>query len=531
MAQYASADLSQGYEKFFALVNNLEGIFDKVNKMKKYKLDISYYEEKLVELKKEFNIKDEMLKSSNITFENMRKDYEIFALSECNKKLEDLTNKFESDVTPIYNVYLLSSSIDKKYNNDTEVDEIIKDCITLLKNVNDIPSHNNIDIIGLYVKAHETVLNGLLYESVYNKHEILDYVKQSNNSNTRETLGKLMRSNINSLVKKKVINEEDVDKDILNNLDEGLGYDFLSTEFIEFLSKRLLGEQYVKKNEEKEYIINSLNSKIHNNALSQERYEAKLKEGRVSLTGKMLELALVRGAFCTLALSPAIIIGVSGHIGKTQSEKITEYATVTREVNLNTNSVIGEEKKEYDDKTTNYVATIIVYEPWKKNPTGVGYIRNATAFEYVTPENVSDDYHISALDINENVREKYKYNEVKDQLSETDSITDSEIHVIETYQNKADSRKSTRYVIPGYVIGSILGIIDEVVLILSGLYMSLKDKCSDLFSDKRDEKDRLDSIKDSLDRIYKENEKLIQEAIEVNNTYNANLDTKVLVRK
>ncbi len=118
MSTVEYADNNGGYEKFFALVNNLEGIFAKVNEMKKYKLDISYYENKLEELKKEFNLKDEMLKSSSITFENMRIDFEIFALGECNKKLEALTLEFENNITPIYNIYLLSKNIEKKFKDE-----------------------------------------------------------------------------------------------------------------------------------------------------------------------------------------------------------------------------------------------------------------------------------------------------------------------------------------------------------------------------------------------------------------------------
>ena len=533
MEQYESVDFSQGYEKFYALVNNLEGIFDKVNKMKKYKLDISYYEERLNDLKKEFNLKDEMLKKSTITFENMRKDFESFALGECNKSLEKLTIDFENDITPIYNIYLLSNSIDHKFKDDNndDIEEVIKMCKELLNNVNAITSHNNIDIINLYNKAHETLLNGILYESVYNRHEILEYIKNCNNSNSKETIGKLIREKINKLINKKVLTEEDVDKDIINNLNEGLGYDFLSNEFVELLTQKTMTKKYEQIASEREEVIENITYKVEDNASKKETFELKIKEGKVKLTSKMLELALVRSAFCVLAVSPAIIIGVSGHIGKTQSEKITEYATITREINLNDNSLVGEESKVYDDKETNYVATIIVYEPWKKNPTGVGYIRKATAYEYITPDNVSEDYHIGLDDINENVKEKYKYNEAKDTLSENDSMTDSEIHVIETYQNKNDSRKSTRYIIPGYIIGSILGITEEVLLIMSGLYVSLKDKNDEISSDKKSCKERLKTAKETLGKIYKENEQIIQEVEKVNKTYNTNIDVKRLIKK
>ena len=49
MSNLAFADLTSGYEKFDALAKNLEGIFDKVNAISEYKIDISYYEKKFNE--------------------------------------------------------------------------------------------------------------------------------------------------------------------------------------------------------------------------------------------------------------------------------------------------------------------------------------------------------------------------------------------------------------------------------------------------------------------------------------------------
>ena len=527
------ADNNGGYEKFFALANNLEGIFAKVNEMKKYKLDISYYENKLEELKSEFHIKDEMLKNTNITFENMRLDFEIFALGECNKQLEKLTIEFENNVTPIYNMYLLSKNIDKKFKDDNndDLDEVITKCIELMKNINNIPTHNNIDIVNLYEKAHETIYNGLLYEAAYKRHDLLEVVKNSNNSNSRETIGKLIRNDISKLLKSGKLKESDVDEDIINNLNEGMGYDFLSNDFISLLSKKEMSKKYEKIESEREETIDNLNYKIHNAVSERDDLELKVKEGKLTLKARIFELAAIRTGICALALSPAIIIGVAGHIGKSESEKIIEYATVTREVNLSDNSIVGEEKKEYDDRETSYVATIIVYEPWKKNPTGVGYIRNAVAYEYVTPENVDDNYHISEEDIKENIREKYRYVEAKDQLLEGDSKTDSEIHVIETYQNKNDWRKSSRYVVPGYVIGSILGILEELAIIYGGIYTFLGGMHSDISSEKKTLKERNELLSKRLEKSNQECNALALEAIKANTTYDANIDTKRLLKK
>ena len=52
MTELQFADMTSGYERFDALKKNLEGIFEKVKKKKKYKLDISYYERKFEEFKR-----------------------------------------------------------------------------------------------------------------------------------------------------------------------------------------------------------------------------------------------------------------------------------------------------------------------------------------------------------------------------------------------------------------------------------------------------------------------------------------------
>ena len=151
MVQTQFADLTSGYERFDALKKNLEGIFEKVYQMKEYKLDISYYERKFEDFKKEFKLKDDFLQSSKMPFEGMQKDYEMMVLTDCNKSLERLTIEFEENVTPIYNIYLLFNAIDVKLNNedDDDIDEVIRQTILLINQINGIYSHNKIEVTRL----------------------------------------------------------------------------------------------------------------------------------------------------------------------------------------------------------------------------------------------------------------------------------------------------------------------------------------------------------------------------------------------
>lgn len=69
---------------------------------------------------------------------------------------------------------------------------------------------------------------------------------------------------------------------------------------------------------------------------------------------------------CSIVLVPIITISAGGLIGKAKSDKITEYKTITRTVDLNTGNVIGDISYEYDDKVTTYAATVLVCDPWRK---------------------------------------------------------------------------------------------------------------------------------------------------------------------
>ena len=119
---------------------------------------------------------------------------------------------------------------------------------------------------------------------------------------------------------------------------------------------------------------------------------------------------------------------------------------------------------------TTYVATVMECGPWRSNPSGVGYIRNITAYECIVPDNVDDGYHITKNDLENNLLEKYSYIESKESLDRNDSTTQTTILLTETYQDKNDTRKSTKYIIPYSILGAGIGLAIDVVLVLTGIY-------------------------------------------------------------
>ena len=182
---------------------------------------------------------------------------------------------------------------------------------------------------------------------------------------------------------------------------------------------------------------------------------------------------------CSIVLVPVITISAGGLIGKAKSDKITEYKTITRTVDLNTGNVIGDISYEYDDKVTTYAATVLVCDPWRKNPVGEGYVRNVKAYDYVSSSDTpfiattgdsQEGIHDTNGKVDSNINFKYQYTEATDTLKIGENTTDKSTLVIETYQDKSDSRISTKYIIPFIIGGAVLGALLDVLAILLRVY-------------------------------------------------------------
>lgn len=458
MTNVAFADLTSGYERFDALAKNLEGIFDKVYTMRGYRIDISYYENKFDDFKKEFNLVDGFLKNTKMPFKSVQTTYEGFALNECNKKLEALTNEFEENVTPIYNIYLLFNSLDDslEYNEDIEI--IISKSKSLLDQINANPTHNKIDIKRLMEKAYDSLYNALIYEETYNRHDILDYVERKNNSANRENISKILRDKLKDKIRKGIIDRKDIDEESIAHIDDGIGYDFLSREFLNTLAKKDNDEILRKVRLEKEKAIKDVTTLLAQSNAKLSSLKDTIHANDNEIKNIQKKIGKIRLKTFAIALIPIMLGTGSYALGKNLSNKITEYATYTRTVNLTTNETVGDIKTEYDEHVTTYVATVTMYGPWVKKPNG-GYVRNATAYEYNVPKNVDENYHISLEDIEGNVREKYRFSEAKPELDPNENTTDSTVLITETYQDKSINKKSTKYVIPFIIGGNVLGIV------------------------------------------------------------------------
>ena len=462
--QIENMNLTRGHKEYDSKVKNLEGIFKKIEKI----LDISKYKEAFLTITSEVNdnpnLSSKML--DDMHYNEMQLDYEGFTYGVYNKKLDDLTKEIEKDLLPFYELYLLYTKINMQISdiNGENIGEIILNTKSLIDTLNSLNTHNIKDKNNIINSAYQTIYSVIMYEEIFERNDTLSYINKLNIPANKENIGRLLSQDL------KNINEKDIiDEDLKNLKTEGLGYDYLNTDFIRKISRKTVGESNSEYQARKRQTIKDLSEKAEAIILEKNVLTTNIKNNNKSIRNLYINKTFLATRALSLVLVPILTFGAGRAIGKSMSNKITEYQTITRTVNSDTGEIIGEQKIIYDEKETTYVATVTAYTPWRKNPTGVGYVRNATAYEYIAPENIEEGYHATTEDLENNVLEKYKYVESKDTLEETDSTTESTILITETYQDKNINRKSTKYIIPLSITGSVLGIVIDIILMMLGV--------------------------------------------------------------
>lgn len=459
MTQYDSKSIDR-CDEYTAKKRNIEGIFLKLQNIPE--LDITEYQKELQSIINDVN-NDPSLSNNMISFD-MQLMYEGFAYKPYLDRLDNLLKKLEENILPFYELYLLYSSINLQLSQVTceNIGEIIKQAKQLLDAINTLYTHNQEGKNQIISKAYQSIYNVILYEEIFERTDILDYLNYLNIPVNKESIGRLLSFDLQKLDAHDLINKELL---VLNT--EGLGYDYLTSDIIKQVSIKTVGQTNSEYQERRRNAISSLTAKIQKLIQKKEH----LLSNQSNINSELRSLYIQNSQLILRALSlimiPIITYNAGRAIGKSASEKITEYKTITRTIDLKTGKIIGEPQEVYDDKETTYVATILKYSPWRKNPTGIGYISNVTAYEYNAPVDVSEDYHITMDDITGNVTEKYTFVDSKDTLDTSDSMTEPTLVATETFQDKNINRPSSRYIIPGAITGTVLGLAISVFLFLN----------------------------------------------------------------
>lgn len=470
MNKFNDVDLTRGYQKYDAMVKNIEGIFNKINQL----FDISEYKKELDKIINDAS--NDSSFSNKMLYEGMQLDYESFIYDNYIKRLDDLQKKIENELMPLYEIHLLISKINigvKNISSDN-IGDVIDQTLRLVSTINNLRNNLNDQEKELVKNAYQVIYNVILHEEIFERNDIFNYIMKLNNSSIKENIARLLARDLNKLSQ-----EDLIDEDLKGITTEGLGYDYLTLDVIKKVSLKTIGETNSEYQERKRVAILEVNKKNNRLITKRNALEEKLKNNKGLIKNLKINKALLISKACSIVLVPVITISAGGLIGKAKSDKITEYKTITRTVDLNTGNVIGDISYEYDDKVTTYAATVLVCDPWRKNPVGEGYVRNVKAYDYVSSSNTpfiattgdsQEGIHDTNRKVDSNIKFKYQYTEATDTLKIGENTTDKSTLVIETYQDKSDSRISTKYIIPFAIGGAVLGALLDVLAILLRVY-------------------------------------------------------------
>lgn len=470
MRKFNDVDLTRGYQKYDAMVKNIEGIFSKINHL----FDITEYKKELDKIINDAS--NDSSFSSKMLYEGMQLDYESFIYDNYIKRLKDLQEKIENELMPLYEIHLLISKINIEVKNisSDNIGDVIDQTLKLVSAINNLRNNLNVQEKELVNNAYKVIYTVILYEEIFERNDIFNYIMKLNNSSIKENIARLLARDLNKLSQ-----EDLIDEDLKGINTEGLGYDYLTLDVIKKVSLKTVGETNSEYQERKRIAILEVNKKNNRLITKRNTLEEELKNNKGLIKNLRVNKALLISKACSIVLVPVITISAGGLIGKAKSDKITEYKTITRTIDLNTGNVIGDISYEYDDKVTTYAATVLVCDPWRENPVGEGYVRNVKAYDYVSSSDTpftattgdsQEGIHGTNGKVDSNIKFKYQYTEATDKLKGGENTTDKSTLVIETYQDKFDSRISTKYIIPFTIGGAVLGALLDVLAILLRVY-------------------------------------------------------------
>ena len=401
------------YNEYLSKLIVLKNIFKKLDKI----LNIEKYKKRLETIEEEANSCDDIKK------ENPNINYEEYY-----DQVVEMIDNLNDNYMPFYEMYLLSSRIDKLLNHmdETNYSEVSKLSYELIECLNRNPNSKEHDKQEIISNSFKILYNVICNERTLERKEIFDAAKKSSNTGFIENIGLLIQEDLNKLPQEDVLDIE------LAHRSSELGYNFFSSDVIDKVSTVVLGDkvnsyQSRKINATSE-VLDALDEiKKEKNNLNYERREARKIIARRS--GK---LAIAHLKACSLLMLP--VMAVVGGI-KLGGE---EYNNITTTRNLRTDKII-ETSSTYTLHTYKYNANIQKCSPWRENENGKGYIRDVTEYEYKDKENSEG---ISIEEILKSVESKKEYTETKDELLEADSTTEPEIIVTETIEDFDDHRKS-----------------------------------------------------------------------------------------
>lgn len=515
-------DLTRGYKKYDTAVKNLEGILDKI----KVIFDVTSYQKELDDIKAQVESDNSL--AEKMPFAGMQDDLEAFVFDDYVKKIQEIAEKLENEYQPFYETYLLYTKVNLNIAkiSDENIPDIIETTKRLIDTLNLLTNNLTDEQKVIVDEAYKTIYNVLLYEEIFERNDILTYINSLNIGANKENLGRLLAADLNKLSTEVIINE---DLDNIGN--EGLGFDYFNEDIIRQISSKTVGETNSEYRTRKNRAINEITTKAEDLVAKKDELMTRYLENKHKIKNLQINKNLLRAGALSIILVPVITITAGYRIGKSKSDKIDEYKTITRTINLETGALIGNQQEDFDEHSTTYVATVLKCSPWHANSLGSVFVRNVTAYDYVNPNENDDDFHVTKDNLEGNLVEKYQYVEAKDTLDINENTTDTSIIITETYQDKSVSRKSTKYIIPFTLLGIGIGALIPFLLAYAGIYNTEAIQSALYAMDEEIKKRKLsnEDIKNRLNELKDEAETLQKELADVERKYGKiNVDANTL---
>ena len=250
-------ELSRGHKKYNAEIQNIYGILNKINNI----FDVSEYKDRVKKIEERVENDDSLNK--NMLVLDFQMDYEDMIYYSYIDEIKKITDEVNEKYVPFYELYLLTAkvnsyiNIDDNSSNLESVKDVIENTIKLVDVVNSLNTHNIKEKNALIEEAYKVIYKVILYEEMFDRSDVLDYINKKNISINKENLGRLLANDIKYLDKKVII-----DEDLRVIRDEGLGYDYLNRDIVKKISKRTIGSVNSEYQQRKQKVISDFNYEI-----------------------------------------------------------------------------------------------------------------------------------------------------------------------------------------------------------------------------------------------------------------------------
>lgn len=425
---------------------------------------------------------------ANELLTEFEREYENFGSDLKYGKLERRLDDFESELE-IYNEYKefsdllnkIKTDITKAFEMEFSIEDFVKrnkefvDLLVVVKNNKTIHQFTR-----LFDDAINTLFVSLKTLTLVGNNELVKFIGETNSEYLREHLASLVRKSIDTVSYEGSLDEDYVDFETLYKCAVNDNELIVRQEKVKEFEERqkVLAKEY---EERVAYLQNKLG--VFDECIRKYQKEPKqLKLSRTGLKAKRLFLGLVAVPAIAIPLSCPFI---GRHIGTKESANVLLTKTITNTVDTNSGEIMSRQE-EYNEFRTDYVASVTICESWRRNASGISYVRNCVVYDYDFSDlgKLDDDFHLTLEDINpDKLVKKYSYEETTGEADINKDLKEGEqIYITETYQDVNDVKISNKFTIPFTVAGAGAGVILGTTEVAAYLYAGKR------LSDRIDEK-------------------------------------------